>query len=153
VFRRVLIPIDESPLGEWLVACGAAFGEAFGARIALLHAYNWSERFAMVDAPTLAVAADEGGKEAEQARILLEARAAPLRERGLTVETVIMDSPAAEAIVTEARREPETLVVLGAHERGWLARLVRGSTLQEVLHAFDVPVLVVPEASAPHPAG
>jgi nucleotide-binding universal stress UspA family protein len=153
MFRRVLVAIDESPLGERLLAYGAGFAEAFGARVVLLHAYNWSERFAMVDAPTLAVATDEGGKEAEQARILLEERAAPLRGRGLIVETVIMDAPAAEAIVAEARREPETLVVLGAHERGWLARLVRGSTLQDVLHAFDVPVLVVREAAAPHPAG
>lgn len=143
MFQRILVPLDDSPLSDRLLEYAGAMARAFEARLTLLRAYNWSERFAMVDTPTLAVAKDEGGHEAERARIFLEEHAEPLRAQGLVVATVIVDSPPAEAIVAEARREPETLLVIGAHERGWLARLVRGSTLHDVLNDFNVPVLVV----------
>ncbi len=147
MFQHVLVPLDESSLSQRQLAHAAAFARAFQAQVTLLRAYNWSERFAMVDSPTIEVARDAGRTEQEKARTFLEGHAAGLREGGLLVETVVVDAPPADAILREASRRPETLIVIGDHDRGWLARLVRGGTLHDVLQHFHVPVLVIREGT------
>lgn len=143
MFQRIVVPLDESPLSERMLAYAAAFAETLDARLTLLRAYNWTERFAMVDTPTIEVATDAGRKEAAEAREFLEGKAQPLRERGLRVDTIVVDAPPPQAILEESIREPQTMVVIGSHDRGWLSRLVRGGTLHDVLQHFTVPVLVV----------
>ena len=147
MFQRVLVPLDDSPLSGRMLEAGVAIARAFEARLSLLKAYNWSERFAMVDTPTVEVVKDEGHTEEEQARAFLEERAVRLREAGLTVDTVVLDASPARAILDESEREPGTLLVIGTHERGWLARLLKGSTLQDVLHDVQVPMLIIREGS------
>lgn len=101
----------------------------------------------MVEAPTVEVVTNAQPKEEAEARALLDRFAQPLRDEGLHVETVVVDDSAGDAILQESRREPETLVVLGAHDRGWLARLVRGSTEHDVLNRFETPVLIIREGA------
>jgi nucleotide-binding universal stress UspA family protein len=145
VFQRVLVGLDDTPLSERLVEYAAAFARAFGARLTLLRAYDWSERTAMTEAPTIEVLSDRQPKEENEARSYLDQLARSLRDEGLAVDTVVLDDTAADAILEESRREPQSLVVLGAHDHGWLARIVRGSTSHEVLSRFETPVLIVPE--------
>jgi nucleotide-binding universal stress UspA family protein len=147
VFQRVLVGIDDTALSERLVEYAAAFARAFGARLSLLRAYDWSERMAMVEAPTIEVVTNAQPKEEAEARALLDRFAQPLRDEGLHVETVVVDDAAGDAILQESRREPETLVVLGAHDHGWLSRLVRGSTEHDVLNRFEMPVLIIREGA------
>jgi nucleotide-binding universal stress UspA family protein len=153
VFQRVVVGLDDTPLSERLLDYAAAFAGAFGARVTLLHTFNWSERFAMVDAPAIEAVTEGPEREAAAAREFLEERAWPLRQRGLNVETVVVDAPAAEAIVEQSRQEPGTLVVLGTRERGWLSRLVQGSTSDEVLGQIETPLLILREGAERHPVG
>lgn len=143
MFQRIVVALDKTTLSEELLHYAAAFAGAFGARVTLLHAYNWSERFAMVDMPAVEAVVDWPEKESAEARTFLEGLARPLREDGLTVDTVVLDAPAVDAIIEESRRDPETLVVLGAHERGWLSRLVQGSTPHEILSRLETPALIL----------
>jgi nucleotide-binding universal stress UspA family protein len=145
MFQRILVPLDGSPIMGRVLEVGAAVAFAFDAPMALLQAHNWSERFAMVETPTIEIAKDEGHTEAMEAQALLDEQAARFRDAGLTVETVVVDAPPAQAILEESAREPGTLVVIGAHERSWLARLVKGSTLDEVLGRIETPVLIIRE--------
>ena len=147
MFQRIVVPLDGSPIIGRLLEVGAAVAFAFDARMVLLQAHNWSERFAMVETPTIEVAKDEGHAEALQAQAFLDEQAARFRDAGLTVDTVVVDAPPAQAILEEAARGPGTLVVIGAHDRGWLARLVKGSTLDEVLGRIETPVLIIREGA------
>ncbi len=143
MIQRVLVPLDEAHASEKALAYAAWMAERFGARVTLLRAYDFSERFAMVDTPTIAAATDAGAVEGTDARAYLETKAAPLRARGLTVNAVVMDANAAEAILEEAERQPATLVVMSTHPQSWLKRLVAGSTAQDVLQKFHMPVLLI----------
>jgi nucleotide-binding universal stress UspA family protein len=145
VFRRVLVGLDDTPLSERLVACAAAFARAFDARVTLLSAYDWSERTALLEAPTVDVLTDAQPKEELDARSHLDQLAGSLRDQGIAVELIVLDDTATDAILQESRREPETLVVLGAHAHSWLARLLHGDTSRELLGRFEAPVLIVPE--------
>jgi len=145
VFRRILVPLDDSPLSDRLLEVGGAVAFAFDAPITLLQAHNWSERFALVETPTIEMAKDEGHTEAMAAQAFLDEQAARFRDAGLTVDTVVVDAPPARAILDESVRESGTLIVIGGHGRGWLARLVKGSTMHEVLERAEVPVLIIRE--------
>ena len=147
VFQRIIVPVDDTSLTDQLLTNAAEFAQRFGARVTLLHAFNWSERFAMVDGPVLEAAADGEHGEAAAARALVERHAQTLRERGLTVDTVVLDAPPAQAILDESCREPQTLVVIGTRDRNWLARVLRGNTLHDMLQRFHVPVLVIHQGS------
>jgi len=59
---------------------------------------------------------------------------------------------AAEPILDEARAARADLLVLGTHQKGALARLWAGSTVQPTVRAAELPVLCVPAAAQAQPA-
>ena len=149
MFRRVLVPVSGSDLSEKALAHAVAFARQLDLPVTLLRSFNFTERLAMVDAPTLDLIAGGDSKEEAEARAFLDAEAAALRARGVEVETVVLDAPADAAIVEEANRVPETLLVIGTHDRGRLARLFRGGTADAVLQGVQGPILLV-HADGPH---
>ena len=82
---------------------------------------------------------DYGGK-------LLADVAARARRRGITYETVLVDTGGlgiGEAILAQARLLDADIVVLGTHGRRGLRRLLMGSDAETVLRNARVPVLLV----------
>lgn len=65
-----------------------------------------------------------------------------LMERGLTVETVVADGPAAGAIIEDAGRFAADLIVVGAREQGQLAAALLGSVPTEILDGAPCSVLI-----------
>jgi nucleotide-binding universal stress UspA family protein len=60
------------------------------------------------------------------------------------------DESPADVILEVAREVDASLIVLGLHQRSWLARRVLGSTARSVVLAAPCPVLVVPDVD-PNP--
>jgi nucleotide-binding universal stress UspA family protein len=71
---------------------------------------------------------------------------------GITVATRLIDGPAAEAILTEAREGGYDLIAVGSRGRGDVGSMVLGSVSHRVLHNCHLPVLVVSALGAPGPA-
>jgi nucleotide-binding universal stress UspA family protein len=77
----------------------------------------------------------------------LDAVAAHLNKRGLrnSLRPITSDERPANIILGIAREVDASLIVLGMHQRSWIARRVLGSTAQAVVLAAPCPVLVVPD--------
>jgi nucleotide-binding universal stress UspA family protein len=77
----------------------------------------------------------------------LDAVAAHLTASGVrnSLRQVTDDAPPADIILGVAREVDASLIVLGLHQRWWLARRVLGSTARSVVLAAPCPVLVVPD--------
>jgi nucleotide-binding universal stress UspA family protein len=58
---------------------------------------------------------------------------------------LVDDSPPADVILGIARETGATLIVLGLHQRSWIAKRLLGSTAQSVVLGAPCPVLVVPD--------
>ncbi len=155
-FQRVVCPMDGSVLSEQALSYAAEIAEKFGAPLVLLRAFDGPERSArmiamasasepmgMIDARTVDAVEEAAEEEEVSVHAYLSAQAERMRERGIDVEAIVADGGASDAILQEARREPDTLIVMSTHGRGGLGRLVFGSVAQEVLHQSDVPVLLV----------
>jgi nucleotide-binding universal stress UspA family protein len=126
LFERILVPLD-----------GSETAEAALAYVALLP----SERVRL-----LAVESDRANltavcTTARDCRTYLEAVAAPLREQGRDVDTLVAFGNPAEQILALAAAAD--LVVLGSRGHGGVKRFVLGSVADEVARHAPVPVMVV----------
>ncbi|MCU4739999.1 universal stress protein [Halobacteria archaeon AArc-m2/3/4] len=64
-------------------------------------------------------------------------------ERGVHVETAVLEGSPSRVIVGEAQPEKCDLVVMGTHGRGGIDRLLLGSVAERVVRSSPVPVLTV----------
>jgi nucleotide-binding universal stress UspA family protein len=73
------------------------------------------------------------------------------RERGCTVEPVVLDGPVVDSLIEHARRAGVEMVFMTTHGRSGLSRILLGSVADELVRSSTLPtVLVHPDC---HPLG
>lgn len=150
---KAVVALDGSPLAEQILEPAVTVaGLMPGASLMLMRAIHTVVPVAWTpDVP-------EGEREARQlmqqvqsmqakltgeAGSYLEAVAAKIRERGLTVQTeVIVEDQAAAAILREAEKTKAGLIAVATHARSGLSRMILGSIADKVIRGAHVPVLV-----------
>jgi nucleotide-binding universal stress UspA family protein len=143
-FRRVLVPLDGSPIAETALAVVASLVELLDSSVLLLHVI---ER----DAP-VAVHGERHLRDAGEAREYLEEVADRVLPAAATIERHVETPPVgevAQSIVEHAAEFGSDLIALCTHGRGALRHRLFGSVAQRVVASGQVPVLLVP----PEPAG
>jgi hypothetical protein len=63
-------------------------------------------------------------------------------------DQVVRTGPAVATIVAEAAAWHADVLVVGSHGKGWVDRLLIGSTTEHLLNALPASVLVIPTAAA-----
>jgi len=131
--RRILVPLDLSPLGEAKLPVAEAQARAFDAELILLHVL-----------PREAIAADGAvSPEEARARTYLDTVAARMHADGLRASTLVRIGLPAETIVDAAREQGADLIVLGSNVRAGLPRAFLGSVADEVVRTAHCPVMLV----------
>jgi nucleotide-binding universal stress UspA family protein len=77
----------------------------------------------------------------------LDAVGAQLDGSGIrnSLRQIVDDAPPADIILNVAREVDASLIVLGLHQRSWIAKRVLGSTARSVVLTAPCPVLIVPD--------
>ena len=151
MYRRILVPLDGSALGEAALPHAEALAEKFGAALTLLHATTPPATIAAAEAaagviPVVPVDLDPvtiATEEQEDAARYLGGIAERLRARGLTVDVSEPEGDSAAAIVAVAGEQRADLIAMTTHGHGGLGRLVLGSVADEVVRHAPCPVLLV----------
>lgn len=92
----------------------------------------------------------EDGKKEMKTRIdtllaeLMEKHADELANLATTPETLIVNGIPTDSIQRIAKEKNADLVVMNSRTHSRLGQMVLGSTANKVIHASDIPVLVVP---------
>ena len=139
--RTILVPIDFSSHADAVLEWAAHLAKEHGSKLVLLHAYHLPVDFQQLEGAYLPpdfwtqVKADSAAN--------LERSAATLRERGLSVETVVREGYPATAIEEEARARHADLVVIGTRGHSGLKHLLLGSIAERVVQQAPCPVLAV----------
>ena len=147
MYEKILVPLDGSTLAERAIRHAQEIARGTRSEILLMQAVNFPvpvvpEAVLMPDAKWLA----EAKKEAAE---YLEGIAAPLREAGMRVRTMLDERPPADAILHIASREEVDLIVMSTHGRGGLSRMLMGSVAESVFRATSRTVMLVkPERPA-----
>lgn len=139
-FRRIVVPLDGSTLAEQILPRVLTLALLEDAEITLLnvllpHSYSqkeipdsnlpwWDEDISLAQAYLFRIA----GK---------------LRRNGVLVTTdIVIGENVASAIGDFASREKADLIAIATHGRGGLARMLRGSVADAVMHSAKVSMLV-----------
>lgn len=149
-YRRLLVPLDDSPTAQRGLAEALALARELRSTIVLLHVVELVPMVPEVASAEAWEAIREGMKGTGQ-RVLDEA-ARKVRAAGVTCETVLNDLDArrpADAIVDQAAVQRCDLIVMGTHGRRGFGRALLGSDAELVLRQSHVPVLLVRGAAAP----
>ena len=140
MYDCILVPTDGSTETERAVEHAVELAAAHGADLHAVYVVN-SATFAGLPMETSwEGVGDVLREEGEAALARVEELAA---DRGVPVETRLLDGSPSRRIVEYAESEDCDLVVMGTHGRGGIDRLLLGSVAEGVVRACSVPVLTV----------
>jgi len=146
LIKRILVPLDGSKVAEQIVPHAAGLAKIMAAELILFQAYESLGRMISGEGfrvmPEKEVNEENKRREGE-AKVYLKSIARPFREKGLTVSEVVASGDPAEEILDYAESSAVDIITMSTHGRSGIKRWVFGSVTDKVLHAGDMPVLVV----------
>ena len=142
MWKTLLVPHDFSACGDAALALAAQLAREHRAEVVLVHVSELP--------PNAPRDADEAIVRGVSRR--LEELAAPLRASGLSVATRARIGEVHREILSNARDDEASALVMGTHGRNGLAHALLGSVTEKVLRRSPIPVVIVRNPSGvPHP--
>jgi nucleotide-binding universal stress UspA family protein len=136
-FKRIAVPLDGSTLAEQILPRVLALATLEEAEITLLQVVI--AQSTVIADPNL----PSWNKDISLAQAYLVRVAGRLRRKGVAVTTdIVIGENVASAIGDFASREKIDLIAIATHGRGGLARMVRGSVADAVMHSSRLSMLV-----------
>jgi len=137
VYKRILVPLDNSPTDGPIVEHVQALARQCGASILLMHV---ADGFAARNLEQLELRESE---EIRKDRAYLDEIAARISASGLHVDALLSSGDPASEITAAADRERCDLIAMGTHGHRFVKDIFFGSVANEVRHRSLVPVLLV----------
>ena len=144
MYHRILVPVDKSATSQLAMFEAARLADSQNTILRLAHVIDLAQ-FAwganeFVDVTQL----QQGLKEA--GRTILNEAVSLLAPYNLHIETTLIEiwgGNLAKGIVEEAHRWGADLVAMGTHGYSGSTHLLLGSVAEGVIHAIEVPLLLV----------
>jgi len=136
--QKIIAAIDGSEYSSLIVDKAIELAQLLGGRLLLVHCHR---KFSVIESH--AYREEEMGHIINDAGKLVSPFVKRIEEKGIPVESRIMEEPAAEAISEIARIEHCSLIVMGSRGLTNLASLIVGSVTNRVLQTAPCSVLVV----------
>ena len=137
MYKKILVALENSRADETLLPHIGELAKLHGSDLLLVHV---ADGFAARNFDQLKLAESE---EMKADRAYLESSAAALRSAGLKVDTFLALGDPAQGILKAAQDRQCDLIAMTAHGHRLLGDLLFGSTINEVRHKAQVPVLLV----------
>jgi nucleotide-binding universal stress UspA family protein len=139
MYKRILLPLDGSPLAEQALPHAVSLAEHCGAELILL--------MVLQPLPDRSISG-VGRREAEEisarlAREYLEKVAASIAERNLAVQILTIEGQPPTEIVQYAEQNQVDLIVMSTRGQSGLSRWLMGSVADRVMRGAFLPVLLV----------
>jgi nucleotide-binding universal stress UspA family protein len=138
--NTIIVPLDGSELSERAIKLGAAFAQAYDARLALVHVLE--EPIALDLLPSLVM------PDREAAESYLRRLAGALPDDIDTSIHALHGNPV-DTLLDLTGENPESMLVMSTHGRSGLGRLMLGSVADKVLRGASVPIALARGASMP----
>jgi nucleotide-binding universal stress UspA family protein len=137
MYKKILVALDNSPTDRAIFPHITQLAKLHGSMLLLLHvADGWAarnyNRFELADS-----------EEMKADRTYLEMMATDLRTHGLEVKAQLELGDPAAGILKVAGEENCDLIAMTTHGHRFLKDLIYGSTITQVRHQAQVPVLLV----------
>ncbi|HWI15057.1 MAG TPA: universal stress protein [Burkholderiales bacterium] len=148
MYRKILVPVDGSKASNRGLREALKLAAESKCQVLLLHVVD---EFVMSITPETVYDASALIDALKQAgEVVLDKSLATARRAGVNAQTQMVECigrRAADVIVDRAKKWRADLIVIGAHGRRGVRRLVMGSDAEEVVRMSPVPVLLVREST------
>lgn len=140
--RHILVPLDFSPLAEYVLDYAITMAHLFQTRLTLLHVihtamFSGSQRG---HEPAIATYVARVKADAQQALASLAER---VQDMGLDCATEMVEGIPFQTICNQAREHQVDLLVMGCHARAGPSPSLLGSVAERVVRLAPCSVLVV----------
>jgi len=137
MYHHILIPLENTPADETILAHIKPLARMMGAKLRLIHVSDgWVAR----NFNQLKLAESE---EMKTDREYLEKRQRELIEEGFTCEAVLALGEPSEEIIKIAKENDVDLIAMSTHGHRFVSDILYGSTADKVRHAVNIPVLLL----------
>ena len=137
MYHHILIPLENSPADETILAHIKPLARMTGAKLLLVHvADGWVAR----NFNQLQLAESD---EMKQDRGYLEKRNRELTAEGFNCAAVLALGEPSDEIIKLAREKNVDLIAMTTHGHRLVSDILYGATADKVRHAVDVPVLLL----------
>ena len=144
ILKRILLPLDGSPIGESAMPYAEPLAQALGAELVLYQAVEPVATWAGYGAGAgLNIPQDFFEGRTASAHADLEGVQRRLSDRGLITTIQVQDGRPADLIIDYAQSKAIDMIAMSTHGRSGVGRWVFGSVTDKVLHSGDTAVLVV----------
>jgi nucleotide-binding universal stress UspA family protein len=134
--QRVLVAVDLSAESRAVLSAARALAKQLGARLRIVHVLEPLKH------PSLGLyTLDE---RLVRAQATAHLRRLTSRMRDVAADQVIREGDPAEVIAAESAEWTADLLVVGSHGRGWIDRLLLGSTTERLLARLPCSLFVIP---------
>jgi universal stress protein A len=149
MFEKVLVCLDGSALSEEILPYIEKESRSLG-KIILLEVIGTPGVSLPLGVPGEAISPVQTNammkrvqEEMEKTPAYLEAKAQPLRDKGLDVECVVLEGTPSQAIIEYARDNEIGLIAIATHGHSGFRHITLGSTAEYVLKNSGLPILMV----------
>lgn len=148
MLKKILVPMDGSPLAELSLQRAAALAENSDTELVLLRmpVSSYEEIDPEVESP--AVLSELQARDVEDCQDYLQQAALPLAGRGIKCHVVVLSGHPEDIICAAAESHGADLIVMSTHGRTGWQRWRLGSVAEYVAHHTRVPVMLVREQPA-----
>ncbi len=150
MFKKILVPVDFTPVTEKVISTAVELGKCFSSEIHLLYVVEpYEYPFVatadgiLVPPEDLTVLEEVNERLKKDASEQIKKYEEKVRSEGCYVSSHILEGEPFEEILDFADRNSVDLIIVGAHGKSGLRRLLIGSVSEKVVRKSKVPVLVV----------
>ena len=141
MYKKILVPLDGSPLAEAVLPHAQALAKSEGAEIVLLSVPVIPNlEFFSRGSGLVNMVIDDTEKET---KAYLEKEAAKLTEEGAKVTSIMREGPVTEIILKVAEEVHADMIAMSTHGRSGIQRWLMGSVADRVVHYSHIPVMLV----------
>ena len=140
---KLLVALDLSHSTHFLTDQVRKLAKAMPSEIWLLYVAEPEPDFLSYDTGPQTVR-DSVAKRFHREHRELQKLAESFRDQDITCAALLIQGAIAETIVAEAEKLKVDQILVGSYSKGFLKRLILGSTCSDVLNRAQIPVLVVP---------
>jgi nucleotide-binding universal stress UspA family protein len=137
MYHHILIPLENTPADETILAHIKRLARLTGAKLLLVHVSDgWVAR----NFNQLKLAESE---EMKQDRAYLEKRTRDLIDEGFACNAVLALGEPSDEIIKLAKDKDVDLIAMTTHGHRFISDILHGATADKVRHEVNVPVLLL----------
>lgn len=141
MYKKILVPLDGSPLAEEALPHAEALAKSEGAEIILLRVAVTPARYLFAHNPA------EGNNIIKmiekEAKDYMKAEVSKLQDEGIKVTGVTRDGIAPDTILDVAEETNADVIAMSTHGRSGVQRWLMGSVAEKVVHHSHIPVMLI----------